>query len=121
MKAKLTFIAGLAAGYVVGTRVGREGYESLKRNARSLWKSAPVQETISTLEDSVRNEAKDLGAKLTDKVSGSAANGHDGSSAESGTTRAAALLDVDSDPALNTQSGQDWTDEGGAMRSGPAG
>ena len=118
MKAKLAFIAGLGAGYVVGTRVGREGYESLKRNARSLWKSAPVQETVTALEDTVKTEAVDLGAKLVDKISSSAATGNSGAS---GTASAGVVPDVDSDPALNTQTGQDWTDEGGAMRSGPAG
>lgn len=120
MKAKLAFIAGLGAGYVVGTRVGREGYESLKRYARFLWKSAPVQETVTALEDSVKTEAVDLGTKLVDKISGSAATGNSGAfgAASAGVD---VVPDVDSDPALNTQTGQDWTDEGGAMRSGPAG
>ncbi len=120
MKAKLAFIVGLGVGYVAGTRVGRGGYDSLKSNARSLWKSDAVQETINTLEDSVKTEAKDLGSKLVHKVSGNVTAGQDKSSLAAGGRRTAPVPDVNSDPALNTDVGQDWSDEGGALPSGPA-
>lgn len=111
MKAKLTFIVGLAVGYVVGTRVGRRGYESLKNNARALWATDKVQDTVQNLEDSIKEEARDLGSRLASKVSGE----KDATAAEK-----AARSDVDSDPALNDEVGQDWADEGGALPSGPA-
>ncbi|MDJ0314899.1 hypothetical protein [Arthrobacter sp. H35-D1] len=111
MKAKLIFMAGLAVGYVVGTRVGRRGYESLKNNARAVWETDPVQETVQNLEESIKGEAKDLGARLASKVSG----GNATTSAQK-----PARSDVDSDPALNDDLGQDWADEGGALPSGPA-
>jgi hypothetical protein len=37
-----------------------------------------------------------------------------------GTTTSAAASDVESDPALNDQTGQDWADEGGATPAGAA-
>ena len=33
---------GLAAGYVLGTRAGRERYAQIERAARSIWGSAPA-------------------------------------------------------------------------------
>ena len=136
MKAKLAFVAGLAVGYVVGTRVGRRGYESLKKNARAVWEMDTVQETVQNLEGSIKDEAKELGSRLVDKVSGGGQSADDtsesgkSSGAESGrrasrdkpSTAAGqnTLTDVESDPALNSEVGQDWADEGGALPSGPA-
>jgi hypothetical protein len=47
MKNKIVFAAGMAAGYVLGTRAGRESYEALKSRAESLWNSPRVQEGVS--------------------------------------------------------------------------
>ncbi|WP_207344624.1 hypothetical protein [Arthrobacter sp. E3] len=111
MKAKLTFIAGLAVGYVAGTRVGHRGYESLKHNARALWETDTVQETVQNLEDSIKEESKDLGFRLFGRVVGRR---------EAAAVETKTLPDVDSDPALNDEVGQDWADEGGAVPPGPA-
>ena len=40
---KLTFIAGLAIGYVLGTRAGRERYEQLRQTVRDLSQTQAVQ------------------------------------------------------------------------------
>ncbi|MFC1416401.1 YtxH domain-containing protein [Streptacidiphilus cavernicola] len=40
---KLTFIAGLALGYVLGTRAGRERYEQLSKAAHDLAQAPTVQ------------------------------------------------------------------------------
>jgi hypothetical protein len=47
MKNKIVFAAGMAAGYVLGTRAGRESYEVLKARAESLWNSPRVQESVT--------------------------------------------------------------------------
>jgi hypothetical protein len=47
MKNKIVFASGLAAGYVLGTRAGRESYEVLKSKALSLWNDPRVQESVS--------------------------------------------------------------------------
>ncbi|PYI64453.1 hypothetical protein CVV68_21960 [Arthrobacter livingstonensis] len=120
MKAKLAFIAGLGAEYFVGTRFGRKGHASLKNNARSLWKSEPLQATINMLDNSIKSEAEDLGAKVVQKISGNSSDAAVGTHVAAGGSENAPLPDVDSDPALNTDIRQDWSDEGGALPSGPA-
>jgi hypothetical protein len=47
MKNKIVFAAGMATGYVLGTRAGRESYEALKSRAESLWNNPRVQESVS--------------------------------------------------------------------------
>ncbi|WP_287930103.1 hypothetical protein [Arthrobacter sp.] len=138
MKAKLAFIAGLGAGYVLGTRVGRRGYENLKNTARSLWETEKVQETVTQVEETLKEEAGALGTRLVGKVTGSGKASGDnatpkdnaGSAATVQTTAASGTAsqphgidhepDVESDPALNDDLGQDWSDEGGALPSGPS-
>ncbi|RDG36268.1 YtxH domain-containing protein [Streptomyces corynorhini] len=43
MRYRLTFIAGLACGYVLGTRAGRERYEQLKKSARQVSQNPAVR------------------------------------------------------------------------------
>ncbi|MEU2676681.1 DUF5682 family protein, partial [Streptomyces sp. NPDC007107] len=44
MRYRLTFIAGVALGYVLGTRAGRERYEQLKKAAQQLAEDAVLVE-----------------------------------------------------------------------------
>ena len=44
MRGKLMFITGLAAGFVLGSRAGREKYEEIRDNAKKVWESPTVQE-----------------------------------------------------------------------------
>ena len=44
MRGKLMFITGLAAGFVLGSRAGREKYEEISANAKKLWEHPTVQE-----------------------------------------------------------------------------
>ena len=118
MKTKLAFTAGLAVGYVVGTRVGRRGYENLKKNARAVWKMDAVQETVHHVETIVKDEAAKIWARFLHQAGGNSPGAP--SSAESDSDRHGTLLDVHSDPALTDAVGQDWADEGGALPSGPA-
>ncbi|MET8453407.1 YtxH domain-containing protein [Streptomyces sp. NPDC005209] len=48
MRYRLTFIAGLALGYVLGTRAGRERYEQLKKSARQVAQNPAVRNTAET-------------------------------------------------------------------------
>ena len=43
MRYRVTFLAGLAVGFVAGTRAGRERYEQMKKIARQTVESPPVQ------------------------------------------------------------------------------
>ncbi|MEW1772030.1 YtxH domain-containing protein [Streptomyces sp. NPDC086777] len=48
MRYKLTFAVGLALGYVLGTRAGRERYEQLKKSARQVAQNPAVRNTAET-------------------------------------------------------------------------
>jgi hypothetical protein len=43
MRYRLTFIAGLACGFVLGTRAGRERYEQMKKAAQRLSQNPAVR------------------------------------------------------------------------------
>lgn len=48
MRYRLTFITGLAVGYVLGTRAGRERYEQLRTCARQFVENPAVRNTAET-------------------------------------------------------------------------
>ena len=62
---KLTFIAGLAIGYVLGTRAGRERYEQLAKTARGIAQNPGVQTTT--------RRARETAAKVAGKAAGTVA------------------------------------------------
>jgi hypothetical protein len=43
---KLSFIAGLGVGYLLGARAGRKRYEQIKAQATRVWASPPVQARV---------------------------------------------------------------------------
>ena len=60
MKGKILFVAGLGVGYVLGTRAGRERYESIKSAASKLWNDPRVQKQVDTAEAFVKDKAPDV-------------------------------------------------------------
>ncbi|MFJ5697431.1 hypothetical protein [Arthrobacter sp. NPDC093139] len=158
MKSKLLFGAGIAAGYVLGSRSGRAAYDKLKARAASIWDSKPVQEKVTAATEAVKEKAPEVGDQLSeaarragtvlssamhrdsskhDATTGvTAASGSDSGTKASdvGTADSAHVpahsthpetvnlgtSDVESDPARNDATGQDWSDEGGATEAGAA-
>lgn len=156
MKGKLLFGAGIAAGYVLGSRSGRAAYEKLKARAAALWESQPVQDKVTAAAEAVKEKAPEVTEQLGEAArragtvigsavrrdsspSGTAGDGNPNNGAAPaaagagipahsthpetvnlGTSTAPAAADVESDPALNDQHGQDWSDEGGATPAGAA-
>ena len=57
MKGKVLFVAGLAVGYVLGTRDGRRRYEQIKAAAQNIWESEPVQWGASQARDAMGDVA----------------------------------------------------------------
>ena len=53
MRGKLLFVAGVAVGFVLGARAGRERYEQLKASAAKVWQSPTVQKQVHAAEDFV--------------------------------------------------------------------
>lgn len=50
MRGKLWFLSGVAVGFVVGARAGREKYEQLVASARRLWDHPTVQEAAGVVQ-----------------------------------------------------------------------
>jgi hypothetical protein len=138
MKGKLLFGAGLAAGYVLGSRSGRAAYENFRSRTADLWRSKPVQDTLSAAADAVKDKAPEVseqlgeaarraGTIMSSAVHRDAGSEHRDSGPEpkagntpGGAPKTTVAPDVRSDPALTDQDGQDWSDEGGATPAGPA-
>ncbi|MDQ1129567.1 hypothetical protein [Microbacterium sp. SORGH_AS_0888] len=51
MRGRVGLVIGLAAGYVLGTRAGRERYEQIKAQALKVWNLDPVQKQVAKVED----------------------------------------------------------------------
>lgn len=66
MKAKLLFGAGIAAGYILGSRSGRAAYENLKSRAAALWESKPVQDQVAAAAETVREKAPEVSGQLAE-------------------------------------------------------
>jgi hypothetical protein len=60
MRGKILFATGLAVGYVLGTRAGRERYEQLKRAAQGFWNDPRVQRRVDQVEGFVRENAAEV-------------------------------------------------------------
>ena len=103
MRGKLMFISGLAAGFVLGSRAGREKYEEIRANAKKVWEHPTVQEAAGVAQaqaNKLYTEGKDkLGqSKLGEKLHSSSTSDRDTSLTASSDT-----LTTSSDP-LSTSS-----------------
>ncbi|MGW0209781.1 YtxH domain-containing protein [Streptomyces sp. NPDC003233] len=68
MRYRLTFVAGLALGYVLGTRAGRERYEQLKKSARRIAQNPAVRNTAETAAQQGRQYAGKAFHTVSDRV-----------------------------------------------------
>ncbi|MFF5082410.1 hypothetical protein ACFY36_35635 [Actinoplanes sp. NPDC000266] len=73
MRGKLMFITGLAAGFVLGSRAGREKYEEIRANAKKVWEHPSVQEAAGVAQaqaNKLYSESKDKlqSSKLGEKL-----------------------------------------------------
>jgi hypothetical protein len=67
MKGKILLATGLAVGYVLGTRAGRERYEQIKSAATRFWSDPRVQKQVHTAEDFVKEKAPEVAEFVTDQ------------------------------------------------------
>ena len=100
MRGKLMFISGLAAGFVLGSRAGREKYEEIRANAKKVWEHPTVQEAAGVAQaqaNKLYTEGKDkLGqSKLGGKLQSSSTSSTD---TDTSLTAASDSLTATSDP-----------------------
>ncbi|MER5489858.1 YtxH domain-containing protein [Streptomyces sp. NPDC002454] len=65
MRYRLTFVAGLALGYVLGTRAGRERYEQLKKSVRQFAENPAVRNAA----ESAAQQGREVAGKALHSVS----------------------------------------------------
>jgi hypothetical protein len=84
MRGKLLFLGGLAAGFVLGSRAGREKYEEIRTQAEKFWQNPTVQEAAGVAQaqaNKLYTEGKDklqsskLGEKLGTTTSDTTTSG----------------------------------------------
>ena len=113
MRGKLMFITGLAAGFVLGSRAGREKYEEITANAKKVWEHPTVQEAAGVAQaqaNKLYTEGKDKigSSKLGEKInSGSSSTSTSGSSLTSSSDSLA--TDPLADPLAGTKTSPSTT------------
>lgn len=68
MKNKLVLLTGVAIGYVLGTRAGREQYDKLREQAKALWSSPTVQQQVHAAQDAVREHGPTVAEAAKEKA-----------------------------------------------------
>lgn len=93
MKNKLVFGAGLATGYVLGTRAGRKSYEQIRDKAQAVWNNPKVQDTVSSTTGTLKAKAPEVQESLKGvlKKSGSGSK-DDGGSASTSSDKASPVV-----------------------------
>ena len=91
MAGKLSFLVGLGAGYVLGTRSGRERYEQIAGKAQELWRDPRVQEKAGQAQQLVKEKAGDAGSMVAHKVAEKTSSGDVGTGPAAGASEAGTI------------------------------
>lgn len=83
MKNKLVFGAGLATGYVLGTRAGRKSYEQIKTKAQGVWNNPKVQDAVASTTGTLKAKAPEVQESLKGVLKKSGSGSKDESSDKS--------------------------------------
>lgn len=76
MASKMWFMGGLAAGYVLGTRAGRQRYDQLAEAARKVRNDPTVQSAIDAVQGTATRLYTTGKSTVTQKL-GAVRTGHD--------------------------------------------
>lgn len=68
MRGKILIVTGLAVGYVLGARAGRERYEEIKRVAAKFWNDPRVQHQVENVEEFAKDKAPEVVEFLSDNA-----------------------------------------------------
>ena len=125
MKNKLVFGAGLAVGYVLGTRAGRQSYEQIRTKAQELWNSPKVQDTVASTTDTLKNKVPEVQESLKGALKkNGAAKPDDGATAPQTPGKAAAAsgdLPLDVPPVVSALDDSATGSAGTSGKVGPSG
>lgn len=68
MRNKVSFLAGMAAGYVLGAKAGRERYEQIKQAAQKLAGNPKVQQARTDLQQNAVHLFSSAKGKVSEKL-----------------------------------------------------
>lgn len=68
MRGKILILTGLAVGYVLGARAGRERYEEIKATANKLWSDPRVQAKVDAVEDFAKDKGPEVAEFIADNA-----------------------------------------------------
>ncbi|AZZ47876.1 hypothetical protein C5C31_03050 [Rathayibacter rathayi] len=68
MKGKILFVAGAAAGYVLGARAGRKRYEQIASAASKFWQTQPVQDVAGAVGGAAKTQLSTVSDKAYEVV-----------------------------------------------------
>jgi len=68
MKGKAGLVVGIAIGYVLGSRAGRERYDQIKEQWLKVWNMDQVQEQVGKVKDFAKTQAMALPSTLWDSA-----------------------------------------------------
>jgi hypothetical protein len=68
MRGKAGLVIGLAVGYVLGTRAGRERYEQIKSQWLKVWNTEQVQTQVTKVKDFAKSQAMALPSTVWDSA-----------------------------------------------------
>src|ERR1700754_765897 len=60
MRGRALLVVGLAVGYVLGARAGRERYEQIRSGAQRIWGDPRVQRQVKQAEDFAKEKAPEV-------------------------------------------------------------
>lgn len=107
MKGKILFAAGLATGYVLGSKAGRQAYERIRSQASDIWENPAVQKTVSQ----AGTLAKETASTAQSKVSSALGHATEAVSTASTSTPTSSAREENS--SGNDTQGNDATSTGG--------
>ncbi|GAA1099374.1 hypothetical protein [Nocardiopsis composta] len=68
MRYRITFIAGLAIGYVLGAKAGRARYEQIAGTARKIARNPAVQDAASAVGSQVTSAGRAVYTKVEERL-----------------------------------------------------
>jgi hypothetical protein len=68
VKGKILFVAGAAAGYVLGARAGRKRYEQIASAANRFWQTQPVQDVAGAVGGAAKTQLSTVSDKAYELV-----------------------------------------------------
>ena len=68
MRARITFLAGFAVGFVAGARAGRERYEQMVKFSRKVAENPAVQKATRTAGSKAAELSKAAGQKAAERM-----------------------------------------------------